>query len=107
MGPFWARSFRRGSTGHLGGDDLGRLWVCGEDFDHLLTLGDSTAVDDVTQNGLLTVVVEVALEGEDADGLVVIDPGEGPAGEAAGDLNHILLGVGPIHAKRVQLEELK
>src|SRR5690348_5824026 len=73
----------------------------GKNVEHLLAVIDAAArLDLVSEYDLLTGVVQRRDELKSA---VTID---GPAGERAGDVDHVLLRVAAVHAERVQLEQL-
>ncbi len=57
----------------------------------------------MAQYDLLPCIVDPGAEAESAS---LLTAGNRPAGQCAGDIDHILLGVAPIHTKCVQLEEL-
>src|SRR5207244_12435659 len=57
----------------------------------------------VAEDDLRASVVQLGAEHEAADSLGILD---GPAGERACHLDHVLLGVAAIHAERMQLKQL-
>ena len=77
--------------------------MTGQPIEHRLALPDTLALDPLTQHDLLVVVVKLLDEHKLLCGL---NGKHRPAGEAAGDLYDVLLGVAAVDAQGVQLQQL-